>query len=178
MRTTTLLLTLSLAACKPADSPPQTEARPPPSPAPAAAPSAAAATSPNTGPGPEIVVAPASSDPVETVVRRELARSEREGRRLMVYVGASWCEPCRRFHDAVEAGQLNDELPGLRFLEFDFDRDEERLKAAGYTAKYIPLFAVPGTDGRSAGRLMAGSVKGDGAVADILPRLKALLGGP
>jgi len=49
------------------------------------------------------------------------------------------------------------------------------LQAAGYVSRLIPLFAAPGLDGRASGRQMEGSVKGDGAVGEIAPRLHALL---
>jgi thiol-disulfide isomerase/thioredoxin len=112
---------------------------------------------------------------VPELVRAELARARSDGRRLLVYVGATWCEPCRRFHDATTAGKLDNELGTLRLLEFDLDRDEPRLREAGYVSQLIPLFAAPAADGRASGRQIEGSIKGDGAVGQILPRLKGLL---
>jgi thiol-disulfide isomerase/thioredoxin len=112
---------------------------------------------------------------VAELVRSELGRAKRDGRRLVVYVGATWCEPCRRFHDAAASGQLDKEFGALRFLEFDFDRDAGRLQAAGYVSRLIPLFAAPGADGRASGRQIEGSVKGEAAVGEIAPRLLALL---
>jgi hypothetical protein len=124
--------------------------------------------------GVELVAAAAAGD-VPSVVTAELARARRDGRQLLVYVGASWCEPCRRFHAAAAAHRLDAAFPRLRLLEFDADRDGPRLQAAGYVSRLIPLFARPGGDGRSSGRQIEGSVKGDGAVDAIVPRLRALL---
>jgi hypothetical protein len=118
--------------------------------------------------------APADGE-VAPLVQKELLRAQRDRRQLLVYVGATWCEPCRRFHEAAVAGQLDAQFGALRLLEFDFDRDEPRLRAAGYVSQLIPLFAVPGADGRASGRQMEGSIKGPGAVAEIGPRLRALL---
>ena len=112
---------------------------------------------------------------VAELVRAELARARSDRRRLLVYVGAAWCEPCRRFHEATTAGKLDGELGSLRLLEFDLDRDEPRLRQAGYVSRLIPLFAAPAADGRASGRQIEGSIKGDGAVGQILPRLKALI---
>lgn len=98
-----------------------------------------------------------------------------EQRRVVVYVGAAWCEPCRRFHEAAARGDLDGIFPGLTLLEFDLDRDRERLNAAGYASKYIPLFALPGPDGSASGKQVEGGVKGEGAVAFMTPRLEALL---
>ena len=97
------------------------------------------------------------------------------GRDVVVYVGATWCEPCGYFHRAVVDGQLDAGFPRLTLLEFDADVDEARLRAAGYTSQMIPLFVRPGADGRATDRTMEGSIKGDGAVAELTPRLRALL---
>jgi hypothetical protein len=117
----------------------------------------------------------AAEGEVAPLVKQQLWRAQRDGRQLLVYVGAPWCEPCRRFHDAASTGLLDAEFPSLRVLEFDHDRDEERLRAAGYTSRLIPLFAAPAADGRASGRQIEGSIKGQGAVAEITPRLRALL---
>jgi hypothetical protein len=122
----------------------------------------------------EVLPAPAGDD-VAAVMRGELERAKKDGRDLLVYVGAAWCEPCTRFHDAAAAGQLDKTFPTLRLVEFDLDKDRDRLQAAGYRSQMIPLFAVPGPDGRGTGRQIEGSVKGERAVGEITPRLKALL---
>jgi hypothetical protein len=122
----------------------------------------------------EIVLAKESDD-VKATVARELHRAKADGRDLLVYVGATWCEPCQRFHDAAAAGELDRVFPALRLLEFDLDRDRERLKEAGYASKMIPLFALPREDGTGSGEQIAGSVKGAGAVDEITPRLRELL---
>ncbi len=114
-------------------------------------------------------------DDVAAVVRTELAAAKRAGKQLLVYVGASWCEPCQRFHDAAAAGQLDEAFGQLRLLVFDHDRDLDALHRAGYESRLIPLFALPKPDGTSTGRQSEGSIHGDGAVGEITPRLKALL---
>jgi thiol-disulfide isomerase/thioredoxin len=121
----------------------------------------------------ELVVAPPGD--VAQLVIKELQSGARTGQQVLVYVGATWCEPCQRFHAAVEAGELDRQFPNLRLITFDLDRDGERLATAGYVSQYIPLFALPGPDGRASARKVEGSVKGDSAVAQIAPRLQALL---
>lgn len=128
---------------------------------------------PPTRPPSGLTFLPAGEGDVAILVQTELRRAG--SRRVLVYVGATWCEPCRRFHDVASKGAFDTVLPAIRFIEFDLDRDEERLKAAGYTSQYIPLFAVPGPDGRASGKQIAGSIKGEGAPAEITPRLAALL---
>ena len=132
-------------------------------------------------PPPKAVVGPrleffhAPDGDVVGLVRGELDRARRDGRRLLVYVGATWCEPCQRFHKTAEAGELDAKLPPLRFVEFDSDRDGERLETAGYRSHYIPLFAMPNADGTPSGKQIEGSIKGPGAPDEITPRLLELL---
>lgn len=98
--------------------------------------------------------------------------------KVLVYVGATWCEPCRYFHQALEAGQLNALLGGMQVVEYDLDQHKSELLAAGYSARMIPLFALPKPDGTASPHLLSGSIKGPGAVTEnLVPRLRELLGG-
>jgi hypothetical protein len=122
--------------------------------------------------------APPEGGDVAALVRTERTRAIASHRQLLVYVGAVWCEPCQRFHHAAEHGELDASFPGLTVLEFDLDRDRERLAAAGYTSRYIPLFAVPKEDGTASGKQVEGGIKGDGAVEFITAKVKDLLATP
>jgi len=129
-------------------------------------------------PSPTFLRYPRKGSAIEPWVQEQVEIADAGHLRVLVYVGASWCEPCQRFHQAVEHGELNGTLNGLRFLEFDQDRDAAALKTAGYVYQYIPVLALPDPDGRNHGRMISGSVKGAGAVGeDLVPRLQALLSG-
>jgi thiol-disulfide isomerase/thioredoxin len=141
--------------------------------APAPGPGIAATTT--AAPTGKVRVVESREGAVESVVRDALAGARAEGRTLIVYVGATWCEPCQKFHRAAERGELDATFPRLTLLEFDLDRDRERLAAAGYVSKYIPLFALPGPDGAASGKQIEGGIKGDGAVGYISQRLEAML---
>ena len=103
--------------------------------------------------------APAQGEVAPFVSERWNAAKQQK-RQLLVYVGAKWCEPCKRFHEAAQAGLFDQAFPQLDLVEFDLDRDEERLRKAGYVSQYIPLFARPQADGRGSGRQFAGSYVG------------------
>lgn len=113
---------------------------------------------------------------VADVVRKAREQARAAGRTLVVYVGATWCEPCRYFHEAAGKGELDRAFPNLTLLEFDLDADRGRLERAGYLSNFVPLFVLPGDDGRPSSKRFEGSVKGPRAVADITPKLRALLG--
>jgi thiol-disulfide isomerase/thioredoxin len=124
--------------------------------------------------GVRMVHAPPGDD-VAQLVREARERAKADGRDLIVYVGATWCEPCQHFHKAAAAGVLDGDFPSLTVLEFDLDEDRERLASAGYTSHFIPLFVVPDADGRASSKRFEGSVKGEGAIANIAPRLREIL---
>lgn len=134
----------------------------------------AAAPSAATAGHVQIEEAAAGGD-VDALVRTALAKSSANKRHLIVYAGATWCEPCQRFHEAAAHGELDAAFPDLDILTFDMDRDGERLASAGYVSRFIPLFALPLADGKSSGKQVEGGIKGEGAVAYITPRLKGLL---
>ena len=168
VRVACLSLALLLVAC-----PEAPEAAPPQPVSPEASEEPAATPEPVRPPGPEIIAADKGGASVQQQVKAALDGAGE--RQLVVYVGATWCEPCRRFHDAVVAGQLDDALSGVRFLEFDHDVHQEGLKAAGYVKRFVPLFAIPNPDGTASERVHQGAIKGAGAVDFILPRLRSLL---
>jgi thiol-disulfide isomerase/thioredoxin len=111
-------------------------------------------------------------------VAEELRQGQREHRGVVVYVGASWCEPCQGFHRAVQKGELDELLTGVRLVEFDLDQDRDALARAGYASRLIPLFALPNPDGTGSDRRIEGSIKGPAAVdQNLVPRLRAFLKG-
>ena len=124
----------------------------------------------------QFIDAPPHPEAVQELVKQKTAESKAKGRTLLVYAGAKWCEPCRRFHEAAEKGALDAEFGDLDFLAFDVDYDNERLAYGNYDTGTIPLIALPKEDGNASGQHMNGSVKGDGAVTEMTPRLKKLLG--
>src|SRR5205085_1867926 len=124
---------------------------------------------------PKVEIVKAGAGDVAPIVKTARDKAIADKKKLVVYVGATWCEPCMRFHDAAAAGKLDAVFPNLRLLEFDLDVDRERLEAAGYTSRLIPLFAAPRADGTASSARIEGSIKGDGAVAEITPRLRAVI---
>src|SRR4051812_5461645 len=102
----------------------------------------------------ELVDAPPATD-VAAYLAPLIARAAGDHKTLVVYVGASWCEPCQHFHEAAVANQLDEQFGDLRIVVFDDDRDESALVAAGYRSSMLPLFALPNPDGRASGKQFA-----------------------
>ena len=124
----------------------------------------------------ELVDAPKADD-VAPLIAKEVARATTDHKKLVVYLGATWCEPCVKFHTAAQHGELDATFGDLRMLVFDADRDNEALQRAGYKYELVPLFALPGADGKSINKQIEGSIKGSNYVEQISPRLRALLDG-
>ncbi len=120
-------------------------------------------------------VTPDEGEVAPALVRRMAAVKDR---RLMVFVSASWCEPCQRFHQAVDRGELTGKLGPLDLVAYDTEPDAERLLMSGYEARMIPAFTVPGPDGRATARHTEGGLSGEGAVADLVPRILEILNAP
>jgi thiol-disulfide isomerase/thioredoxin len=127
---------------------------------------------------PVFVRGPTGGQAIAPFVAAALKEGKRTRHGVLVYVGATWCEPCQQFHHAVEKGELDDLLSGVRLIEFDADADRDALTAAGYQSELIPLFALPNDDGTGSDRRIQGSIKGPSAVQQNLePRLRAFLRG-
>lgn len=117
----------------------------------------------------------AGPGPVAPLVRGAADAARQNAGQVVVYIGATWCEPCKRFKTALAARSLDSSFPGVRFVEFDWDRDEKRLKHAGYGGRLIPRFVIPDEHGSASQLRIEGSIKGPGGVANITPRLRRLL---
>jgi len=127
---------------------------------------------------PIFVRGPTKGAPVAPFVAREVTEAQRGHWNVLVYVGATWCEPCQRFHAAAMAGEFDEIMPGAHIVEFDLDADKEELAKAGYSSQVIPLFCVPKVDGTASDRRIEGSIKGNEAVGqNLIPRLRAFLAG-
>jgi hypothetical protein len=127
---------------------------------------------------PLFVRGPTGGTAIAPFVAEELRRGKQTHRGVLVYVGATWCEPCQGFHHAVEQGELDELLDGVRLVEFDLDQDRDALDRAGYLSRMIPLFALPKVDGTSSEHRIEGSVKGPAAVEqNLMPRLRGFLKG-
>ncbi len=128
-----------------------------------------APTESSTAPLLELVRAPAEAS-VLPFIRTERGRAERDGRTLLVLVGAEWCAPCRGFHKRLKESAVR---ARVRIVEFDVDEHDEGLKAAGYVSTLIPLLAKPRPDGRPETMKEVHSKKEDGA-EDLLRLVQEL----
>jgi thiol-disulfide isomerase/thioredoxin len=137
----------------------------------AGAASSTTSAAPATREGVRVVPASAESDAL-SLVRTERLRAKAEGRVLVVYAGATWCEPCKRFTEEIHTGRLDGQLPKVTLLAFDADRDTERLASAGYRFEYIPYVALPGADGHPTDTQEARG-KGSGAWRELIAKLEA-----
>ncbi|MBL8741598.1 MAG: thioredoxin family protein [Myxococcales bacterium] len=124
---------------------------------------------------PELVKVADGTTDGPAFIKAELERADRDGAKVVIYIGAEWCEPCQRFHQALKRGELDKDLPNVRFLDFDFDKHGTLLDQAGCVSKLIPLFARPTPDGKCGDQRTEGGIKGDGAVGHLVPRLRRIL---
>ncbi|MFO0614501.1 MAG: thioredoxin family protein [Polyangiaceae bacterium] len=123
----------------------------------------------------EWVHVPAGADP-HAYVKDELARAKADQKKLVLYVGAKWCEPCNNFHEATDRGELDEAFPDLRLVAFDHDDEASAISALGCDSNYIPMFSVPDEEGRCTRRQIQGGIKGANNVAFISKKLRNLIG--
>lgn len=105
-----------------------------------------------------------------TLIRTRRLEAKAESRVLVVYVGAKWCEPCRRFKAELDSGRLDARLGKVTLLMFDVDKDGDRLSAAGYSYRFIPFVGLPGADGQPTDTTQAAGKGGD-AWRELLAKL-------
>jgi len=119
----------------------------------------------------KVEVASQDSDAL-SLIRTKRLEAKAQDRVLVVYVSATWCEPCKKLKAELESGRLDDQLGTVTLLAFDADKDIDRLGSAGYTFKFVPFVALPGADGRPVDTQEA-TGKGSGAWRELLGKLEA-----
>ena len=162
---------LGIAACNPS---PKISQDAPNTPASTSTSTTTAGTAVDAAPrdvGIKTIVAGQDGDAL-SLVRTERLKAKAEGRVLVVYAGAGWCEPCKRFKNAVQTGALDEKLGKTTLLIFDADRDTERLGSAGYKFSFIPYVALPGADGHPSDTAEARS-KGSESWRALIAKLEA-----
>jgi hypothetical protein len=112
---------------------------------------------------------------VKVVVRAVLKAAKKEDRRVVVYDSSPRSEPCVRFRESAVRGDLDSTLNKVLILEFDYDRDGERLEAAGYPFKVIPSFTIPQLDGQASRFVFEGSTHAPALTAFLGMKLQGLL---
>jgi hypothetical protein len=117
-------------------------------------------------------VEPAADSDALSAIRAARLAARADGRVLVVYVGATWCEPCKRFKAELASGRLDERLAKVTLLVFDADRDVDRLGAGDYHFRYVPFVALPGVDGRPTDTAQA-TGKGVDAWRELLAKLDA-----
>jgi len=169
LRTTVALAFLACVSCRSGRSPTPRGTT-------VAKPTAAATAAPRPEQKPVFIHGPSGGAPIAAYVAAQLAEARSKHRGVLVYVGATWCEPCQQFHHAVEKGELDELLTGVNILEFDLDADRDALAKDGYSSELIPLFVSPENDGKASPRRIEGSIKVPSAVGqNLAPRLRAFL---
>jgi thiol-disulfide isomerase/thioredoxin len=133
---------------------------------------ASAAADPAKSHAKVVVVEAAEDMDALSQIRTERLKAKTQGRVLVVYVGAKWCEPCRKFKQEIHSGALDGRLSAVTLLAFDADKDQDRLATVGYTFRFIPYVALPGADGQAVDSQEA---RGKGAAAwrELLGKLEA-----
>lgn len=139
--------------------------------------SSAAPTAPGAGAQGKVewVKVPAGAEP-RAWVKSEVERARADQKKLVLYVGAKWCEPCQHFHEATERGELDAAFPDLRLVQFDHDDEAATIAELGCGSNYIPLFSVPDADGHCTRKQIQGGIKGTNNVAFLTDKLRKLIG--
>jgi hypothetical protein len=128
---------------------------------PPGAPGGAQATAPRTPLIRRVTVDPRTLEPGLRALAAEAARS---GARVLVELGASWCEPCRALDAAFARESNRDVLTGWWLAEVDVDALPPG-PVLGRSVHTIPVLVRLGRTGRPEGWLQGAALPTDSAPA-------------
>lgn len=117
---------------------------------------AAGATSDGASASRWIELEPASTG-LAALLAGHAQRAGEQGLAPVLYVGASWCQPCKLLEQHRDDPQVARALRGTYTIELDFDDwTVAELSASGYEMQAVPVFFAIGADGKAAGPRLDG----------------------
>jgi TPR repeat protein len=105
-------------------------------------------------------------------IKTEIAGSASSDSKVVVYVGATWCKPCRAFQRYRNDPRVVEALRGAVIIELDMDDwTTTDFKSLGYDVVGVPVFIAVDHDGRAKGPSITSSVWGDDVPENMAPPL-------
>ncbi len=104
---------------------------------------------------------------VASFLRGQRGKAVKDGRVVLVEVGATWCKPCKTLKEALARGELDAVLDNVTIIAFDADAHGPRLDSLGYKSKFIPYFAVPKPDGNASDKQLDVKIPKEATAAEI-----------
>ncbi len=112
---------------------------------------------------------------VVRVAARFAAEAVAAGETPVIYVGATWCQPCLLYKKSLDDPRMKAAHEGVRVLEADADLHD--LSALGISPNGIPHWATVDASGVSDGRAIDGGAWGDNTPENMAPALSAFFRG-
>jgi thiol:disulfide interchange protein len=96
-----------------------------------------------------------------TLLAEHARHAAEQGLRPVLYVGASWCQPCKLLLQHRDDPRVVNALRGTYTVEVDFDDwTVAELGASGYDVQAVPVLLAIGPDGKAAGPRLDGAAWG------------------
>ena len=112
------------------------------------------------------------------LLKTELEKAKQKGLKPVIYIGATWCKPCKAIKGYREDPMMLDALSGTYVIDLDIDEwKPPDLRPFGFNAGVVPYFYVVDGEGRSTGRTITSSVWAEDIPVNMAPPLKAFFAG-
>jgi len=115
---------------------------------------------------------PASNTALDALLAEHAQRAAEQGLKPVLYIGASWCQPCKFLKEHRDDPRVASALRGTYTIEIDFDDwTVAELSASGYGVQAVPVFFAIGAGGKAAGPKLDGGAWG-GASPEANPEAR------
>lgn len=114
---------------------------------------------------------PDGSD-VSAGLRGAVGEAERAGLKPVLYLGATWCQPCVAYERALFHPEMVAAHANVLLVKADFDRHGSALEAAGFVASGVPFWCHLDREGGNSGRCITGAAWGEDTPENMAPVLR------
>ena len=106
-------------------------------------------------------------------IKARVADAEKAKLKPVVYVGATWCEPCLAIKKHRDDPRMKEAFTGVAIIEVDMDQwKSEQFAELNMKPSAIPVFYAVGSDGKATGKEIDGGAWGDNIPENMAPPLK------
>ncbi len=106
-----------------------------------------------------IELAPTQGD-LQPLLREHATKARARGLKPFVEFYAEWCRPCKALAALMNDPFIVEAFTGTYLIKLNFDDWQQKLPAAGFTPREIPMFYALDAEGRPTGRKLSGDAWG------------------
>lgn len=113
-----------------------------------------------------------SGGSLASILKVEVQKAKKLGRKPFVEFFADWCEPCKALRRSLNDPLMVDAFNNTYIIQLNADNWHSKLSGTGFSASAVPVFFEIDENGKPSGRKIDGGAWGANIPSNMAPPLK------